>query len=323
MANESPSQVHKDIVRDAGIGSISLISVFAGVVTAYGTSAIVAAIVGASLSGTGVDTEFRTNDWTGSGAVALLAGAVTLLVAYLFGGYVAGRMARRSAVLHGIAVFVLSLVAGAVVGTVVGLVGDNQELKSSLRNIGVPTSADQVTGVAIVGVAVSLGAVLLGSVLGALLGERWHTKLARRIVDPAYGPEAEARARAEREEQERQERVERERDEAQARIDQAEQDRRRRSERDAVVATEVGARRDDDRTAPVDRPDRPDVTDGGLGRRDAHGDGDGDPGEADIADRTDGSTSGFPAGTDHASLSAEERRRLETQEPPSAGPPSR
>ena len=111
-----PGQTRRGIAHDAGLGGLSLLSVFAGVVTAYGTFAIVAAIVGASLNGSGVDTDFRTNDWTGSGAVAALASAGALLVAYLFGGYVAGRMARRNAILHGIAVFLLSLIAGAIAG---------------------------------------------------------------------------------------------------------------------------------------------------------------------------------------------------------------
>ena len=78
-------------------------SILAGIVAAYGTFAIVAAVVGAIANGADADTEFRTNDWTGSGATALLISAATLFVAFLFGGYIAGRMARRRGVAHGIA----------------------------------------------------------------------------------------------------------------------------------------------------------------------------------------------------------------------------
>lgn len=204
------SDEHRATARDAGLGSISFISVLAGTVTAFGAFAIVAAIVGASLDGAGVDTEFRTNDWTGSGAVAALASAATLLVAYLFGGYVAGRMARRAALLHGIAVFLLSIIAGAVVGGLVRALGDSQEVEDNLQSIGVPTTTDQIKGVAIAGALASLAAILIGALLGAKLGERWHSKLARRADDPSYGPEAEDRARAEREEADRRDRIERE-----------------------------------------------------------------------------------------------------------------
>lgn len=203
-----PGAAHRAIAHDAGLSGLSVTSVLAGVVTAYGTFAIVAAVVGAALSGSGVETDFRTNDWTGSGAVAALASAVTLLVAYLAGGYVAGRMARRNATMHGIAVFLLSLIAGAVVGAVIGLVQDNDELKSNLQSIGVPINTDQISGVAIAGAVASLAAILVGSVVGAQLGERWHTKLSSRVADSEYGTEAELRARAEREPELRERRVE-------------------------------------------------------------------------------------------------------------------
>jgi hypothetical protein len=44
--------------------------------------------------------------------------AVVLLVAYLCGGYVAGRMARRAGLLNGLAVFLLAVVLVALVAAV-------------------------------------------------------------------------------------------------------------------------------------------------------------------------------------------------------------
>ena len=170
------------MTEEAGFRRLSLVSVLAGLVTVYGTFAIVASIVGAVLSSVEVETDFRTNDWTGSGAVALLATAVSLLVAYLFGGYVAGRMARRASMLHGVAVFVASIVVAAIVGTLVAVLTDDEQIRENLQSIGVPVSSDQVSGVAFVGAIVALAAMLVGSILGAMLGERWHTKLARRVV---------------------------------------------------------------------------------------------------------------------------------------------
>ncbi len=202
-----PRRQHDEIVSEAGFGRVSPISILAGVVTAYGTFAIVASIVGAILSAIDVNTEFRSNDWTGSGAVAALATAVTLLISYLFGGYVAGRMGRRAAVLHGVGVFVVSLVAAVIVSVVVAGIADDDTLRSNLRSIGIPTSTDQVTGVAVAAVIVSVAAMLVGSVAGAMLGEHWHTELARRAVDPDVGPAADHRRRAEQLDATRQERL--------------------------------------------------------------------------------------------------------------------
>ena len=193
---QSAHRIHKETARDAGFGSLSILSVLAGVVCAYGTFAVVAAIVGSITNAADIATEFRTDDWTGSGAAASAITAVVLFVAYLFGGYVAGRMARRASMLHGLAVFVTTLVLGGIAGAVVTGIADNAELEQNLRSIGIPTSWDQVTEVAIAGVIVSLVAILLGSLVGSWLGEHWHTKLARRAVDPAYGPQADAWDRA-------------------------------------------------------------------------------------------------------------------------------
>lgn len=208
MPTQGSHREHIETSQEAGFNRVSLVSLLAGLLTAYGTFAVVAAIAGAVLNANDAETEFRTNDWTGSGAVASLASAVVLLVAYLFGGYVAGRMARRAGVLHGVLVFVASLITGAVVGVVVGVLTDNEDVKDNLRSIGLPTSVDQIEEVAVVGAVVSLIAMLVGSVLGGALGERWHDKLARRAADPSIGPAAEARARDEREDDERRRRIE-------------------------------------------------------------------------------------------------------------------
>ncbi len=186
---------------------LSPLSVLAGVLCAYGAFTIVAAIVGSALAAADVNTEFRSNDWTGSGAVAALASAAVLFIAYLFGGYVAGRMARRAGLLNGALVFVVSLVVGGVAGGVVSALADSNEIEDNLRSIGVPTTMDQLTEVAVAGAILSLVAVLVGSLLGGALGERWHTKLARRVADPEIGTTADERARLETEEAERHARI--------------------------------------------------------------------------------------------------------------------
>ena len=209
MTTTRPTRVHRETIHEAGYGTISPLSVAAGVLCAYGAFAIVAAIVGAALTAVDVNTEFRSNDWTGSGAVAALATAFVLFVAYLFGGYVAGRMARRSGMVHGLLVFVTSLVLGGIVGGIVGAVSESDAVKTNLQSIGIPTTADQFDDVALAGVIVSLVAIVVGSLLGGVLGERWHTKLARRVADPEIGPAADARRRVDEEEAERHDRIER------------------------------------------------------------------------------------------------------------------
>lgn len=191
------------MAREAGLPSLSVLSVIAGTVTAYGTFAIVAAVAGAILVRADATTDFSTNDWTSTTALSGLVTALVLLVAYVFGGYVAGRMAARAGVIHGAAVALFSLVAGAGVGAAVGALSDRADIESNLGSIGVPTSFDDWTAVSWATVAASLAAVVVGAVLGGALGVRWHTTLIRRVADPDVGASADARHRAEQLEAER------------------------------------------------------------------------------------------------------------------------
>jgi hypothetical protein len=202
-----PGHAHLEVAREAGFGRISFVSVLAGTLTAYGAFAVVAAIAGAILAAADVDFDYSTNDWSSEELAGAVVTAAVLLVAYLFGGYVAGRMARRSGLLNGIGVFVLSLIAGALAGGIVGGLADDADVEQNLRSIGVPTTGDDWSAVGITAAVLALAAMLVGAALGGKLGERWHTKLARRAVDPDYGPAADLRRRAEDEDERRDDRI--------------------------------------------------------------------------------------------------------------------
>jgi hypothetical protein len=184
------------LARDAGLPRASFISALAGTMVAYGTSIVVVAVaagIAARVSNTDTST-LTTYDWRriGGGAAAVLA--IALLVSYLFGGYVAGRMARRAGALNGFLVFVLSIVVVGVAVAIIGTKTDSGTIVDDLRRAGIPTTASEWRDIGTVAGIASLAAMLLGSVLGGALGERWHGKLLTRALDPEIGPEAEARA---------------------------------------------------------------------------------------------------------------------------------
>src|ERR687898_520386 len=162
MADTITGESNKDrarLAREAGIGKLSLLAILAGAVTAFGSFAILLALLSAIAGAVGANTDFGTLDWREVGIGAGITIALALLVAYLFGGYVAGRMARRAGWLNGLAVFVLALLVPA---------------------------------------------MLAGSVLGGILGERWHGKLPRPVhtetrtgvdrADPDVHPQETTRA---------------------------------------------------------------------------------------------------------------------------------
>jgi len=179
-----------ELATEAGFPKISFVSVLAGVLVAYGAFAVIAGITGAVLSALGVDTEgLSNNDWRQLGIGTGIAVALSLFLSYLFGGYVAGRMARRGGAMNGLLVFVLGILLAVGVGAAIGTQADGDALVSNLRSIGVPTSGEEYSAIGTVAGLVALAAMLFGSILGGIAGERWHGKLLTRALDPTVGPD--------------------------------------------------------------------------------------------------------------------------------------
>jgi hypothetical protein len=174
------------LAREAGVGKLSFISVLAGTLVAYGAFAVLAALVGAAAAAIGLDNDLSRNDWARLGTGSAIAAAVVLLVAYLFGGYVAGRMARRAGLLNGLIVFLLAIVLIAAVGAIVASQADADTIRGNLRSLGIPTSGSEWGDVASLAGIASLAAMLVGALMGGVLGERWHSKLTRRAVSGKY-----------------------------------------------------------------------------------------------------------------------------------------
>ena len=72
MADAITGETNKDrakLAREAGIGKLSLLAILAGAVTAFGTFAILLAIISAIAGAVGANTDFGTLDWGRSGSV--------------------------------------------------------------------------------------------------------------------------------------------------------------------------------------------------------------------------------------------------------------
>jgi hypothetical protein len=183
------------LAEDAGVGPVSIASVFAGTLVAFGAAVLLLALAAAIAGGAGVNVDIQSNNWRNAGVAggAILAGV--LLLSYLFGGYSAGRMARRRGLLHGLLVFVTSLVAVGVATVVARLLtdADADTILRNLRSVGVPTTGSEWRDVVTVAGIGSLAAMLVGSVIGGRVGERWHTRLMRRALDPDVGREGAIR----------------------------------------------------------------------------------------------------------------------------------
>jgi hypothetical protein len=110
------------------------------------------------------------------GGIALL---VILFLAYLAGGYVAGRMARFDGLRQGIAVWLIGLLVVVVLAVLGAVLGAKYNVLSQLNLPRIPVDEGTATTAGIVALAAVLVVTLLGAVLGGKLGERFHRKVDR------------------------------------------------------------------------------------------------------------------------------------------------
>lgn len=167
----------------AARGGVSVGTILTGGLVAIGAFFLLSSIVGAILSNTGVSAEELAS---GDAVDAGIAGGIALLVAwflsFLWGGYTAGRMGRGSGFLNGLLVPLGVIVLAAVVGAITWALGASEGFSlpnptEQLQVDGDYTSVEYGLGLA----AITLGVMFLGSIVGGLMGARWHTKLERRV----------------------------------------------------------------------------------------------------------------------------------------------
>ena len=84
---------------------------------------------------------------------------------------------------NGLGVFVLAAAVIAIVAGLAAWLGDPTSVRQSLSDNGVPTGANTWSDIGI-GAAIAAGvAMLLGSLLGGIKGERWHGRLVTAAVE--------------------------------------------------------------------------------------------------------------------------------------------
>jgi amino acid transporter len=180
-----------DAAQRARYGGLHMGSAFFGWMSAVGIAVILLAILSAAglafglYSTLGTPQEAADQANTGIGLGAAIALLVVLFLAYLAGGYVAGRMARFNGTKQGLGVWlwgVIVLVLAALAGLVLGT---QYNFFDQLNLPSLPVDS----GTATTGGLIALGAVLLvtllGAMLGGKLGSRYHRKVDRAAFEPA------------------------------------------------------------------------------------------------------------------------------------------
>ncbi len=169
-----------DVTGDVGVdearsrfGGIDLPATLAGALAALGTAVILAGILaGAGTVGYQMGVDDAAEKLTAGG---LIGGLVTLVVAFLVGGWVAGRVARYDGGRNGLLTalwFVLFAAGAAALGA---WAGDKYNV---FRNVNLPQwfDSDALTGPAIGSGLLALAVMFGAGWVGGRLGERYHRR---------------------------------------------------------------------------------------------------------------------------------------------------
>jgi len=168
--SDVPDDVGVDETR-ARFGGVDIPATVVGALAALGTAALLAGVLaGAVTVGYQMGLDDATEEITTGG---LIAGLVTLFLAFLVGGWVAGRVARYDGGRNGLltALWFVILAAGtAALGAWAG------EKYDAFRNVNLPQwfDSDALTGAAIATGLLALAVMLGAGWLGGRLGERYH-----------------------------------------------------------------------------------------------------------------------------------------------------
>lgn len=174
-------------------GGIDVPATLVGMLTALALLVLLGGLVGAAIGAIGYQRGLDGNEEELSVA-GLAGGVVVLFLAFLVGGWAAGRIARYDGAKNGLMAGIWTLALAAVLAALGAWLGDEYDV---LRNVDLPQwfSRDALTLGAIVSGLVAAAAMLLGGLLGGRWGERYHRHADAAIASTRTGSLAPAAAR--------------------------------------------------------------------------------------------------------------------------------
>jgi len=182
-----PSRDRLAMQRDE-FGGLNWGAAFFGWLVAIGIATLLTAILSAAGAAIGLTKSSPSQAASSAdtiGIVGAILFLVVLLVAYYAGGYVAGRMSRFDGPRQGAGVWVIGLLVTILLAVAGALLGAKYNVLSQLSLPRIPVDEGSLTtGGVITLLAVVLG-TLLAAVVGGKAGTRYHRKVDRVADDAA------------------------------------------------------------------------------------------------------------------------------------------
>jgi hypothetical protein len=178
---DGSAAVHEQPRRRSVIrGGVSLPAILTGAFVAMGAMVLVMAITAGLLAATGVISSNGTVQ-NGSFVRATVLTGVGLVVAqflaYLWGGYTAGRMARGAGAINGLLVPIAAIIVAGGIGAVVGYLGTSVHLNYSFQTTRLPIDRDLRIHLSMAIAGAGVFAMFVGGIVGGVRGALWHRAL--------------------------------------------------------------------------------------------------------------------------------------------------
>ena len=169
-------------------GGIKWGAAFFGWLSANGLAVLLVALLSAAGVAIGLTQGVPSTDEAAQQAdtIGVVGGIVLLVIlflAYLAGGYVAGRMARFDGARQGVAVWVIGLLVVLALAALGLVFGAQYNVLQQLNLPRIPIDEGTATTGGLIALVAVLLVTLLGAVLGGKLGDHYHRKVDRAGFD--------------------------------------------------------------------------------------------------------------------------------------------
>ena len=163
-------------------GGFNVGAAFFGWLVAVGMAALLTAILSAAGAAIGLTSVSESEARSSADTISIVGGILFFLVlalAYYAGGYVAGRMSRFDGARQGVGVWLFGLVVTIALAVLGAIAGSKYNVLGQLNLPRIPIDEGSLAA----GGAITLAAILIGTLVAALLGgkagERYHRKVDR------------------------------------------------------------------------------------------------------------------------------------------------
>lgn len=164
-------------------GGVDWLASFLGCIFALVSAGILGLTASLVVAAVGVPLQLQGQQLTTAVIVGLVVVGLVLFLAYFFGGYVAGRLARFDGGRNGMVAVLWGVLLTAIIAVVSSLFAGPffDALQDFVQGTALP-SFNSLREAGLVGVGIAVGALLLellGGFLGGRLGGRYHAKIDR------------------------------------------------------------------------------------------------------------------------------------------------